>query len=72
MAARLQLTFRTAGGRRRTISIDNPRSNLTDAEVQSAMDTIISKNIFETSDGNLVGVVSAQLVTTEVHEFDVF
>ena len=71
MAARLQLTFRTAGGRRRTISIEDPKSSLTDVEVQAAMDTIIAKNIFETNDGDLVGVVSAQIVTTEVQEFDV-
>jgi len=71
VAARLQLTFRTAGGRRRTISIEDPKSSLTDVEVQAAMDTIIAKNIFETNDGDLVGVVSAQIVTTEVQEFDV-
>ncbi|KUK10442.1 MAG: Uncharacterized protein XD50_1309 [Clostridia bacterium 41_269] len=71
IAARLQLTFRTAGGSRRTISIEDPKTNLTDVEVQAAMDTIIAKNIFGTSDGDLVGVVSAQIVTTEVQEFNV-
>ncbi|HHX94378.1 MAG TPA: DUF2922 domain-containing protein [Clostridia bacterium] len=71
MSVTLQLVFRTAGGSRRTISVQDPKEDLTDAQVQEAMDTILSKNIFTTSDGDYVSILEARKVTTEVSEFDV-
>jgi len=71
VTTRLQLIFRTADGSRRTISIDDPKDGLADAEVQAAMDTIIARNVFQSSGGDLVGVVGARIVTTEISEFNV-
>lgn len=69
MSVTLQLIFRTAGGSRRTISIEDPKADLTDAQVQAAMNTILVKNIFLTGDGDLVSALEARKVTTEITEY---
>lgn len=71
MSVNLQLIFRTAGGSRKTISVENPKEDLTDAQVQGAMDTIVAKNIFQTADGDLVAVIDARKVTTEITDFNI-
>ncbi|WP_227762438.1 DUF2922 domain-containing protein [Zhaonella formicivorans] len=66
LTKRLEMIFRNAGGGRTTISVLDPKDTLTEAEVQAAMQTIITKNIFETSGGDLVGIIGARVVTTDV------
>ncbi|WP_425448010.1 DUF2922 domain-containing protein [Dethiothermospora halolimnae] len=68
---RLEMTFKNEADKRTTISIDNPRDDITDAEVQTAMNDIIAKNIFNSSGGNLVGIYKARIVTTAVEELTV-
>lgn len=69
MEVNLQLVFRTAGGSRRTISVEDPKEDLTDQQVQAAMASILSKNIFTTNDGDLVEAVEARKVTTSITEY---
>lgn len=69
MSVNLQLIFRTAEGSRKTISVEDPKTDLTDAQVQSAMETIVAKNIFSTSGGDLVEPLEARKVTTTIDEF---
>ena len=71
MSERLQMIFQTADGSRRTISVDDPRADLTAAEIQAAMNTMITGNVFQSSGGDLVGIIGARTVTTEITEFDV-
>ncbi|AQS60256.1 MULTISPECIES: DUF2922 domain-containing protein [Eubacteriales] len=63
----LQMRFVTQAGTRVTISLDNPRDDLTEAEVTAAMDQIIAKNIFSTSGGDLVAKDSAQIIDRTVN-----
>ncbi|MEL1135912.1 DUF2922 domain-containing protein [Desulfitobacterium sp. THU1] len=49
----LRLTFATSGGKNLTITLPNPREDLTKAEIETVMDMILAKNIFFTSDGEL-------------------
>jgi len=69
MSVNLQLVFRTAGGSRRTISVEDPKDDLTDEQVQAAMSTIMAKNIFTTADGDLVEALEARRVTTTITEY---
>ena len=69
MSVVLQMVFRTAGGSRKTISIEDPKTDLTDEQVQSAMSAIMAKNIFSTGTGDLVEALEARKVTTTVTEF---
>ena len=64
----LRMVFLNQGNNNVTLSLDNPRNNLTAAEVQAAMDTIIAKNIFTSSGGDLVSKVSAKIIDTTTTE----
>ena len=66
MAQTLQLSFVNQSGNRSTISLDNPKAGITQAEVTAAMDLIIAGNIFATPGGDLVTKYSAQIVDREV------
>ena len=65
MNQQLQMVFRTAGGRRVTLSLDDPMETLDATTVQNAMNTIVAKNIFTSSTGDLVGVIEARIVSRE-------
>ena len=64
MAQVLRMTFLNAAGNRVSITLDNPRDDITQAEVQTAMNTIITKNILVTSGGELASIDSAAIIET--------
>ena len=57
----LALTFKTSQDAKVTLTIDTAKSDLTDEQVASIMDTIIEQNVFLTSKGNFIEKVSAVL-----------
>lgn len=61
-AAYLEMVFRNQSRDLVVISVIDPRSDITAAEVQSAMDTIILENIFNFDGGDLVDKVEARIV----------
>ena len=65
------MVFLNAAGRRSTISVDNAREDITQQEVQSAMDMIVNRDIFTTSGGDITGIDSAWIVSTEITEIPV-
>ena len=67
MAQTLQLSFVNQAGNRSTISLDNPKPGITQAEVIAAMDFIIASNIFDTNGGDLAAKYSAQIVDRDVN-----
>ncbi|AGX41451.1 DUF2922 domain-containing protein [Clostridium saccharobutylicum] len=67
----LAMTFLTDAGLKTTLSISGVKSALTKDEVNALMDTVISKNIFETNSGDLVKKSGAQLTQRQVTKFDV-
>ena len=60
----LKMVFLTQSGSRTTISLDNPRDDVTQAEVEVAMNTVISKNILTGTGGDLTAIDSARIVDT--------
>jgi len=66
MAKSLEMTFQNAAGKNARISVADPRDDVDAAEVQAVMDTILARNIFNTSGGDMVKVVSATVVTRDV------
>ncbi|OPX90707.1 MAG: hypothetical protein A4E53_00885 [Pelotomaculum sp. PtaB.Bin104] len=66
MAKVLRMSFKNEGGNTVSISLDAPRDNVTEAEVQTAMDLVITKNIFTSSGGNLVSKSDAKIIDTTV------
>lgn len=64
MAKRLVMAFKTFEGTTSTLTVDEPKDGLTEAEVRAVMDTIVAQNIFNTNSGDLIEVKSAEIITT--------
>ncbi|MDU1538294.1 MAG: DUF2922 domain-containing protein [Paeniclostridium sordellii] len=67
---RLVMTFLTGVGRKISISIDDPKENITEAEIVDAMNLIVEKNIFAPYGSELVSTVDAKVIVTDTEEFD--
>ncbi|CEP66729.1 Protein of unknown function DUF2922 [Moorella glycerini] len=66
LTKRLELIFQNAAGRRTTLAVQDPRDNLTEAEVRAAMELILDRNIFTSPGGDLTAIVGARIVTRDV------
>jgi len=64
MARRLLMSFITSLGGRSSLNLDEPKVGLTEAEIRTVMDFLITNNLFNTTTGNLTGVKAAEIVTT--------
>ncbi|OOM14200.1 DUF2922 domain-containing protein [Clostridium saccharobutylicum] len=67
----LAMTFLTEAGLKTTLSVSGIKTALTKDEVNTLIDTVISKNIFLTNSGDLVKKAGAQLTQRQVTKFDV-
>lgn len=67
---KLIMTFKSSDDKKVSISVDNPREDLTENEIKEAMDTIIEKNIFSPNAASLVSAVSAKVVQTDTTDYD--
>lgn len=69
MAKVLELIFMNSEGRRKTISIANPKSNVSAEEAKTAMEAVIAADVFATGeDGKLAAVDKAQIRNTTIEE----
>ncbi|KYH28503.1 DUF2922 domain-containing protein [Neomoorella mulderi] len=66
LTKRLELIFQNAAGRRTTLAVQDPRDNLTEAEVRSVMELILARNIFTSPGGDLTAIAGARIVTRDV------
>ncbi len=66
MSATLQMIFRNAANRNSTISVADPDAEITALDVETVMDSILSRNVFDTSGGDLQSKVKAQVVSRTV------
>ncbi|MGQ9823899.1 MAG: DUF2922 domain-containing protein [Desulfotomaculales bacterium] len=64
----LRMVFKNEAGSNFTISLDNPRDNVTPAEIEAAMDQIIAKNVFLTPGGALVTKQDVKIVDRTVND----
>ena len=67
---RLLMTFKTSDDKKVSLSIDDPREDITETEIKSAMDLVVEKNIFAPNGGNIVATVEAKVVVTDTTEYD--
>ena len=67
---KLVMTFKTDDDRKVSLSVDNPREDITENEIKSAMELIVSKNIFAPNGSDIVAVVEAKVVVTDTTEYD--
>lgn len=68
----LELIFETTEGKTARISIDNPQDPLEGEQVKTAMENMISSNVFSDSNGNLyASYKGARLIERNVTELEI-
>ena len=67
---KLVMTFRTTDDKKVSLTVDNPREDLSEEEVKTAMELIIEKNIFAPGGADLASLVSAKVVQTDTTNYD--
>jgi len=65
MTKTLELVFRNAVGKEVVLSLSDPREDITKAQTDAAMQTILGKNVFATTGGDLVQAVEARIRTRD-------
>ncbi|WJY28322.1 MULTISPECIES: DUF2922 domain-containing protein [Sporosarcina] len=68
MALTLQLVFTKSDGKDFIMTVDEPRSDLTPAEVEAAMQQIIDSAAFKKDGDVLTAVKSARIIDRSVNE----
>ena len=67
---RLMMTFKTDEDKNISISLDDPRQNVTEEEIHDAMNIILNNDIFAPNGETLISLVGAKIVETGTTEFD--
>ena len=67
---KLLMTFKTEEAKNVSISVEDPKPNLTESEILEAMNLIIEKDVFMPNGEALVEKVGAKVVETETQEYD--
>ena len=64
----LDLVFRNAAGKKVSLNIEEPKTGVTKAEIDAAMQVVVDHNVFNTSGGDIVEAVEGRLrtITTDV------
>lgn len=68
---KLEMDFLDALNKNFRISLDDPREDLSDTEVSDVMSDIMTANVFESKNGDLIEVVGARVVTTTITEMEI-
>lgn len=68
---KLEMEFLDQADKKFTIRLDNPRIDLTEGEVSTAMQNIITENVFVSGALDLVLANDARVVTTSVSTFEI-
>ena len=67
---KLVMAFKTSGDKKVSLSIDDPRFDITEAEIKAAMDLVVSKGIFAPGGSNIVEAIGAKVVVTDTTDYD--
>ena len=67
---KLVMVFKNSVGKNVSISIDDPKDNITETEIKTTMELIVEKNIFKKNDYAFVEAVEAKIFTTDTTEYD--
>lgn len=66
LAKSLVMVFTTDGGKKVNFKLNNVKDDVSSADVASAMNAILSKNLFATNSGNLKSIDSAELTDKNI------
>lgn len=71
MTRNLNMVFLNQSGKNTSINIADINDTVTPEQIRNLMQLIISKNIFESTGGDLVSAISADIITRSVEEISV-
>ncbi len=66
MQKTLRMIFKNVAGNNVSINLPDPGSEITALEVEPVMDSVISRNVFNTSGGDIESKVRAEVVARDV------
>ena len=66
----LELVFKNAAGKKVILKIEEPKSDVTKAQIDAAMQAVVENNIFNTSGGDLVEAVEGRMRTTTTNTIE--
>ena len=66
----LVMTFVSQDNSKVSLTVQDPREDLTEAEIKSAMELVVARNIFAPNGIDLVSSLDAKVVVTETTPFD--
>lgn len=64
----LRMSFATSGGSTFSISLPQPKATLTREQIETVMDLIIAKNLFNTTSGDLTVVRDIKIIDTTTND----
>ncbi|MCC0640922.1 MULTISPECIES: DUF2922 domain-containing protein [unclassified Clostridioides] len=67
---KLVMSFKNTKDKQVSFSIENPKEDLTEENIKSAMDLIVSKNVFSVGGFDLASAVEAKIVETNTTPYD--
>ena len=67
---KLVMTFKTTDDKKVSLTVDNPREDLTEEEVKTTMELIKEKNIFSPGGAYFASLFSAKVVETDTTNYD--
>lgn len=68
---KLYMYFKNTNGSTVSLSVDDPRKNLSALEVKAAMDSIIAANVLESKTGKITSAYAAKVVEQTVTELEI-
>ncbi len=66
----LDLIFKNAAGKKCILNIEEPKPGVTKAEIDAAMQTVVTNNVFNTTGGDIVEALEGRLRTTTLDVVD--
>ncbi|CAA7603165.1 Protein of unknown function (DUF2922) [Acididesulfobacillus acetoxydans] len=64
----LRMTFNTATGKTVTLTLPDPKADLTAAQIETVMDQIIAKNLFTGQGGDYLSKQDIKIVDTSTND----
>ena len=65
MTKTLEMVFRNSSGKTVTLSMPDPKEDITLAQVEAVMDEIVAKKVFTSKAGELSQVVEARIASRD-------
>ena len=67
---KLEMDFIDGTNKRFRLSVDNPKEDLDDFQIEAAMEEILTNNIFLSNGADLVDFDAARIITTSIEEME--